>query len=226
MEPTSVGKVIDLDPALQRTLERCQALYISEDELERWEAKQGERARRDRLDASGISERLDAEGALAVINDTPRPTRALTLVRPWMLSSRPMLALFGDVGQGKTVAAAWALARVAGRYVTAQALCELRAAGWRERGRFESHLRTELLVVDELGRERDAAQALETLMEVVDMRQRLPRRTLLLGNIDAATLIARYDKATLDRLGLDSDDSGIAVVRYLRGESLRKATSR
>jgi len=127
--------------------------------------------------------------------------------------------LLGDPGQGKTVAAAWALSRCAGRYIRANELCELRASRWRGRDRYQKHLTTELLVIDELGTEADISLAAPTLQDVIDARQRLPRRTLLLGN--DLDLVARYDARTLDRLGIEGDDHGIAILRTLRGPSLR-----
>lgn len=212
-----------IDGALQRVLERGLEHLVSDEEFRRWEARQGERDRRDRLEASAISQRLDERGMSAILTDQARDTKALRMVRAWVASSRPALVLLGDPGRGKTVAAAWALARVAGRYVTEQQLCEMRKGEWRTRKSYETHLCTELLVIDELGRERDADLALQVMLDVIDARQRLPRRTLLLGNAEKELLIERYDRASLDRLGLDSDEAGIAIVRYLRGESLRKA---
>jgi DNA replication protein DnaC len=216
------GTSTHVDDHLQRVLERCGEFVVSDEEIARFEAQQGERDRRDRIESSGIGEHLDESGAAAIIADRPTETRALALVRTWLISSRPMLVLTGPPGVGKTVAAAWALSRLPGRYARAQELCEMRE-NWRERARWATHLRCEILVVDELGLERDPALAKETLQDVVDKRQRTPRRTLLLGNLDKAGLVARYDARTLDRLGIDDDASGIAILRSLKGESLRRA---
>lgn len=217
--------ITHIDAALERVLAEAQeATAWSPEQVARWEAQQQHRDRRDRLDASGIIERLDEGGAPAIIDDTPMDTRALRLVRTWLMSSRPALVLLGDPGQGKTVAAAWALARMPGRYITAQSLCELHplSKNWREKSRWYQHLRTELLVIDELNRETDATIATVCLQDVIDVRQRAPRRTLLLGNITLADFVKRYDGRTLDRLGVDSDHAGIAIVRELKGKSMRK----
>lgn len=212
-----------LDEALQRVIERGRAALATPDEIARWESLQGRRDRADRLEASGIGERLDAAAAKALIEDTlAYDVRALELVRAWLPSPRAMLVLLSEEpGLGKTTAAAWALSRLPGRYVRAQELSELRAST-RERGRYERLVRGELLVIDELGTERDAVDARDVLQDVVDVRQRLPRRTLLLGNLSKQAFEQRYDKRTLDRLGVGSDEVGIAIVRSLKGQSLRR----
>lgn len=216
-----MGDTTSIDDELQRVLDRGAELLASEEDMERFSAKQAERDRRDRLETSGISEHLDLRGADAIGRDAPERSRSLDLVRTWLVSTRPMLMLLGEPGQGKTVAAAWALARMSGRYVREQDLCEMRA-NWRTRREYRSHVRCELLVLDELGTERDPVGAADTFQDVVDNRQRSPRRTLLLGNLDRTKLVEIYDKRTLDRLGLESDDHGIAVIRSLKGPSMRK----
>ena len=65
---------------------------------------------------------------------------------------------------------------------------------------YQRHLRGELLVVDELGIEDRREDANATLYDVLDVRQRLPRRTLLLGNLDEDELKQRYDARVLRRL--------------------------
>lgn len=211
-----------IEDALASVLKRGMQSLASEDEIRAWEGELAVRNRRERLAASGIDERLDADGAEAIVHDRALDTRALQLVRAWVASSRPALVLLGDRGQGKTVAAAWALARCAGRYVRASDLCEMREAGWRQRDAYQRHLRTELLVVDELGTEADLTAAARMLQDVVDARQRRPRLTLLLGNqMSREELAERYDPRTLDRLGTSGDEHGIALFRLLRGRSLR-----
>lgn len=217
-----MGDATTMDGELGRILERGRDLVVSDEELARFNARQAQRDRRDRLETCGISDRLDLRGAEAIVDDKPERSRALELVQAWLLSSRPMLVLLGDPGQGKTVAGAWALARMAGRYVRAAELCEMRK-NWRERHRYYQHLRTELLYLDELGTEDDPIEAQRTLQDVVDARQRPPRRTLISGNLSKAKVVERYDARTLSRLGIDSDDDGIALLRALKGPDMRKA---
>lgn len=208
-----------IDGALADVLSRLEGQIASDEDVARWERRRAEDLRHDLLRQSGVIEVLSQGGADAVVGDRCRTTRALDLVRQWAASSRPVFALFGGVGVGKTVAAAWALARMPGRYVRADELTALRRG---EYGRgpneeYRRHLRGELLVVDELGIEEHAGHATATLYDVFDKRQRLPRRTLLLGNLDEATLATRYDDRILSRL------REVGVVRSVRGEDLRRS---
>lgn len=219
----------EISPELRAVLDRGMSQVPSEEEVARWHTNRERQDREDRLAASGILERLDERGARAILTDVAEPTRAIELVRPWLVSSRPVLVLLSvQPGLGKTVAAAWALSRVPGRYVRAEDLCEMRelglaktAEGARERDRWYAHARAELLVVDELGLEKSPVQAQSNLQSLIDMRQRSPRRTLLLGNLSKTDLVERYDARTLDRLGVESDEAGIAILRSLSGPSLR-----
>lgn len=227
-EPSRIGEL--KDDELKRVLERGLEALATPEELECWEAQQARRDRRDRLDQCGIGDHLDQVSVAAVVDDALAPTRALHLVKLWMPSPRPALVLLSkEPGLGKTTAAAWALARSAGRYAAAQDLCELRSDR-RGRAEFERVIRGGLLVIDELGRERDAEEAHETFQAIIDVRQRSARRTLILGNLGLKELVARYDKRTLDRLGVlgyaqsqaEGDASGIAIVRMLDGTSFRQ----
>lgn len=216
-----MGDVTSMGAAMDRVLRRAQDSVCTPEELAAWEAGNEVEERRDRLDRSGITERLTAQGITALVTDQAKPTRALQFVQAWTLASRPMLVLLGDVGVGKTFGAAWVLTRKRGRYARAQELVEMLHGNAQQRELFWAHARTEVLVIDELGLERDEAEARITLHEIVDARQRLPRRTLLLGNLDAGQVVQRYDARTLDRMGIRSDDAGIALFRSLRGESIR-----
>jgi DNA replication protein DnaC len=203
--------------SLESILARVEQTLASDDEIARWDREREEQARSELLGMSGIGETLTTGGADAVVRDRCESTRALELVRQWLASPVPMLALFGPRGVGKTVAAAWGLARIPGRYVEAQALCAARREHFGSPSENYHRLaRAGLLVVDELGTEASVEDAQATLHDIVNRRQRLPRRTLLLGNLDRGAFLARYDGRTLDRL------REIAVIRKIDGESMRK----
>lgn len=217
-EPTSINT------ELERLFARGLELRVSDEELRAWESEQAARERRGRLETSGIADRMDADGLARVLADDLEPSRSLELVRAWMLSSRPALVLMGPPGVGKTVAAAWALARCSGRYVRARDLCDMHLGRGAARVLYEAHRTCSLLVVDELGLERDPAAARETMDDIVDSRLRLPRRTLLLGNIQSrGDLVDRYDERMLDRLGVHHDEDGIALFRRVDGRSRRRS---
>jgi DNA replication protein DnaC len=203
--------------SLESVLARFEKTLASDDEIARWERRREEQARSELLALSGIGEVLTTGGADAVGRDQCESTRALELVRQWLASRVPVLALFGPRGVGKTVAAAWGLARTPGRYIEAASLCTMRRENFGAPS--EGYLRAAragLLVVDELGTEPNIDDAQATLHDIVNRRQRLPRRTLLLGNLDRGAFLARYDGRTLDRL------REIAAIRKIDGDSMRK----
>lgn len=207
-----------IDETLAGVLARLEGQIASDDEVAIWESRRAADLRHDLIRQSGVLEVLSQKGADAIVGDRCLPTRALDLVRQWVASSHPVLCLFGSVGAGKTVAAGWALSRMPGRYVRADELTVMRKADYgRASDDYARHLRGELLVVDELGIEERADLATETLLAVLDRRQRLPRRTLLLGNLDAQHLAKRYDERVLSRLRES------AIVRSVRCADMRGA---
>lgn len=190
------------------------AAYERERELDR---------RRDRLDASGILEHLPSTVAARVARATLDPTQALDVARRWRVyqagdrasGSKPLLALLGPMGCGKTVAAADLLAAEGGRYVQAEDLCRLHSARFgAERAEYLRTVRLGVLVVDEVGTEEDADRSRAMLHELVD--RRLGRMTLVLGNVTRPALASRLDPRTLDRM------RECAVVRELAGASMRQ----
>lgn len=134
--------------------------------------------REQRLRASGVWERLTDAGEAALVRDQLIPTPALQRVREWLLGPAPAIGLFGPCDSGKTIAGAWALARLGGRYETlslletflGRASAEAAAPG--------------LLVIDNIGWELDEDRpALDAvLVEVLTARSTRERRTVLLGD--------------------------------------------
>lgn len=189
-----------LDEALADIMAKLETRLATDDELERFEREEDAERRRQLLIDSGVAEVLSKHGLEAIVRDQCEPTRALQLVRPWLAGWLPVVAVLGETDAGKTVAAGWALARVPGLYIEANDLARHRRAAFGgPDSTFERAVRTQLLVVDELGAEDDAEAAAAALHEVINRRQR-GRRTLLLGNIDAKTFVSRYDARTISRL--------------------------
>jgi hypothetical protein len=210
---------IEASPLLVAITRASEAAIASPEEIEAYERERAESARAELLELSGISDALDRDGLNAVVRDRAKETRGLELVRQWLASRWPMMVMLSPPGLGKTVSAAWALARHPGRYVEAQELCRMRTSrvpGDREA--YERLRRCELLVVDELGCEDvPHSESKATLQDVVNVRQRKPRRTLLLGNLSREQFDGRYDPRTIDRM------RDAAIFRGIRGESMRGA---
>lgn len=167
------------------------------------EEAQARRHRRDQLERSGIDEVLTDEDVDVLVADELEPTLALRRVREWFLGGVPIIGLFGPPDAGKSIAAGWAIARHAGtaRYIEAVDLAmEFRADYGKPSDGFAAYLRAELLVIDELGTEDDAARARATLRYVLNRRRKGRRRTILIGNMDRAELTEVYGSSLMSRL--------------------------
>lgn len=165
----------------------------------------------DRLRRAGVPPR-QAELVVAAIRGKARlgMTPALAATRQWLDGRKAFLVLTGDKGLGKTVAAAWALGKRGGRYLTAYALS-------RPGVNLEEVAAAPLLVIDQLGRENVGASGffLSSLEEVLDARYAARRPTLMCCNLQPEQLAERYGEVIADRILEDGD-----VVK-LEGVSLR-----
>lgn len=207
----------------------------AERDIAAMEARLSREHRIERLRASGIKPVLRAEDRKRVVDGPLLDTHALERTRLWMAQAmrtkdpdRNILVLAGNPGTGKTLAAGWAIAAAGGRYATTEEY--LRAySRWhrdvmqadlssRELDRYEGN---GLVVLDEIGTERDAALMRDALHRLVDRRQsRRKQTTIMITNLTRDAFIERlksgvYDPRTLDRMRRD------AVVVGVRDESLR-----
>lgn len=188
----------------------------------RWvEMRSGERDGRSvaRLKRGGVPEALIP--ALRALQKTATVEAAQQLGRGEL---SPLL-LLGKAGTGKSVALACACAEVArtwpwaaqpggGRqldpflYIHATAFEGLDGIDQRE-----AWVRAHLLVIDEMGREAEAA--VQRLVDVVIQRHAAGRATGMASNLGATAWKARYGEPLADRIRAD----GRAIV--LAGESMR-----
>jgi hypothetical protein len=191
---------------------------VSDAEVLAYERGRERDRRLERMRDAGVLDVLPPAMVAAVAHDRLEPTSALDLVRRWAAyqatkGDRPVLALLGDMGRGKTCSSAWLLAAEGGLYVKAGELARLHAAQWGDEvARYERLARAGVLVVDEFGTEKDSRSA---LFDIIDRRQGR-RMTLLLGNLSREDFKARVDPRTWDRLRT------CAVVTEVQGESMRK----
>jgi hypothetical protein len=193
---------------------------VGEAELAAYDSQRERERRLERLRDAGVLDVLPPAMVAALAHDRVSGTPALGYVRRWAAYQRtdgakPVLALVGTMGLGKTVAGAWLLASEGGLYVEADELVRLHSAQWGpERKRYERLVRTGALVIDELHTEVDSRAAMR---DVVNRRQGR-RLTLVLGNLNRRDLEARLDPRTWDRM------RACSVVIELHGESLRRGT--
>lgn len=155
----------------------------------------------------------------AIADDALTATPALDAARDWLEAGTPsILVMLGGVGTGKTVAAAWCIARcVGGQYMKMRDVANLYRAGFgEEHERFVALTKSGFLAIDELTTERDVDLGRAALHELVDERGSRGLLTLLMANRTAAELKERYDARTIDRLRADA-----RIVR-LTSESMRQ----
>lgn len=127
-------------------------------------------------------------------------TEPMLAAREWLKAATGVLLMLGTRGTGKTVAAAWIVSRHPyARYVKAREFVRLSMAAFGDDHlRYAELLEAPLLVIDDLGTERDRERGKEALHDVVDDRLALP--TIVISNMDKEAFKARYDARTIDRL--------------------------
>lgn len=169
----------------------------------------------------------------AIAND--KPTEPMRVAQLWWKGDRktfPALVMAGDVGQGKTVAAAWCALEWARRYPwnalpsgsNRQPFAWIDGPGMRKLGEWGEEAQdllagaatADLTVIDDAGREGDR-RAYEALSDLIMERVDRNRATILSSNMKGEMFRARYGMALADRL------RSRAVLVTARGTSMRRS---
>jgi DNA replication protein DnaC len=167
--------------------------HVAEGEAVAREAERG--ARRIRRKYAGIPVAL-AE----LLDGDLEPTAALEKARAFLSSPKLLLVFAGDVGRGKSLAAAWLADMMGGRFVEAADVVQANvydAQGWR------SFFTPPLLAIDELGMEPldQGGWGESKFYDLVNGRLQAKKRTVLVTNLDLKAFVARYpDPRLRDRL--------------------------
>lgn len=189
---------------------------------ERLEAAQREA----RLVESGIRGSIADEDFRSACAGTLKDTHALRSVVRWVnarsgSSTRPLstLVLVGLTGRGKTVAGAWLLAKLGGRYVTAEALRRaVIGTHWRDAETLRDLLNTRCVVVDDAGGEHEANGAKAAMFEFLNRRVGHSRAwTLVTANLTAAEFAERYGERTVRRI------EHLGAIVEVSGDDLRRS---
>ncbi|UJR81470.1 ATP-binding protein [Sandaracinus amylolyticus] len=238
---------------LAAVIEATAAMATASDEdIHRMEVRLRRQERNERLLASGVAEPgpLRDEDRRMLLDETFDPNKhAMRVVRGWLARAtdtvtpdRNMLVLCGERGTGKTLAAAWAIAQMGGRYVTLEEYLRDYARWQRDRSREDGgkaelsrYDASGLLVIDELRGDlsRDDLDDWLAKLErpawhrIVDRRQSRRRQlTIALTNAKkgeveppsgflGALVDGTYDGRTYDRMRRD------AYVIGIEGKSMR-----
>jgi len=123
-------------------------------------------------------------------------TKFLRNVRTWLATDRPWIVLSGPVGRGKTIAAGEACARERRKsyYVGARELERIFTARYgdeveQQRALIECR---GVLVIDDVGRERDAGGMTAALRELVDGRRGRGAKSIAITNLSVEQFQQRY----------------------------------
>lgn len=199
-------------------LERSGAM-LTREQVEQAES----RARRQRRVDAGAWP-ITSRDRKAIVHGTLEPRKALRACERWYRLADDkgvFLAMIGERGQGKTVAACWLLAQYGGYYVDAPELVRLRSS-WndKDRERYDYLLHARLLVIDDLGTEVLDDDARATFAQVVNRRQ-ADCKTMLTGNMTFEVMAQRYDERAIERIqhsGIiaELDDVNMRVMPLLR----------
>jgi hypothetical protein len=198
-----------------------------------WEA---ERARHAAEQAAYARERnLDRQPDLRVRDDVRqalvagralRSTPALDTVQRWHAQwahTRPCLVVAGNPGCGKSVAAAWLIAREGGVWLRAERARRAYASSWgAELDRLNEALSTGVLVLEDVGTEQHEVAMCALLVEVLEQRKAARHRTLITTNMRQAQFVTRYsDPRLTSRTGAVDVFSESVHWRTVEGPDLR-----
>lgn len=167
-------------------------------------------------------------------------TTALRAVKEWSTARASMLVLAGDVGTGKSLAAAWAcydwLVRTAtknpwGQTVTREERIWIAAPHLARLKPWCDEVKeceaAGFLVIDDMGEEEGTSSSMPMLASLVTTRLSYGRPTIITTNLDGATFRERYGERLIDRLrqsGLNEEGKAKWWIRCV-GESLRGKVS-
>jgi hypothetical protein len=168
----------------------------------RWRAKAVARAEAARVP-------LDEDVRRYALLAEPPPSQALDVVRQFLAwraarsaalggaRAKALVVMLSPAGGGKTTAGAWALTwhRESALYVTAAEVSASPRTSYTDtHAPWKARITPDLLVLDEVGLERDPAPVVALMLE----RLAASRATIVTGNLTPAQFVARYADERLD----------------------------
>lgn len=235
-EPKPIAEVLEeiaeKSPALSAVLGKVTARAVSPEELDEWERVRGSGARLQRhlarkrhertMEESGIPLRAGILNRLGRVRgevpppleDWPSRRHAAQFAR----GPRRLLALIGDMGTGKTTAAAGvAFSRIEiGPVVYVR---ERLLERWLNFARYDKEWARAVgcatLIIDELGTATRKDEARMALLEICDSRMDGRKKTIVIGNLSAEDFESYVDKRLYSRW------LEIGTIAHIEGEDQR-----
>lgn len=196
--------------------ERYEALLAEQDALET--AVAADRARRESLRAWG-EKHLPRRVAKVLEAGADESIRAMEVAKRWLESPKPWLVLLGSSGQGKSIAAAWALRRCAEKgaavaWAQADSLA-VSAGGFGGEERAARLRQVDVLVMDDIGTEHASEFSRSVMRGILQARHEDLLRTIVTSNQAGA----EFRETVGVRLARRMRDECVAVE--LTGEPLK-----
>ncbi len=153
-----------------------------------------------RLDAAKDCRITDEVRAALVADEGLRETASLVAARAWYedVTRKPWLVLAGNTGCGKSVAAAYTIARNGGLWIRAERLVRVFYANFGDQFEEQEKIRDcGLLVLDDVASELDASRMQSALIELLDARKSRRQCTVVTTNLSKTAFAARYGNERL-----------------------------
>jgi DNA replication protein DnaC len=241
----AINETSTMSAVMRRLRERTDWEAANPELAAEWSAamrEDDERNIRKERENDGSEARRLALDALRRADVPPKPLRELGPFDPkrghgakaveYLSGKRPVLAMFGTVGQGKTLAGVWAARELLARmpldclatgqntspvvFIAATTFARLSAYSVDDKAFFDGLCRVRVLVLDDVGTETLAGVASAHFDELIDTRINFERRTIITSNLDAKAFKARYGERIADRLRQS------AVISQGTGASMRR----
>jgi hypothetical protein len=186
--------------------------------LEEFDQDVDDRTRR--LERAGATDLLTAEDHRMLVRVEFEPTKYIQGAMRFLEGDRSVLALLGDVGRGKTLAAMWLVTELGGQFRTAAVILDLwTRRGWKAAEERDRLIESRLLVIDDVGQGTPPSDFVPILTSIINSRRSPKRRTVLTGNFSVNRFKERFgDKDP--RLSSRLHQSAVAVEDI--GDDMRR----
>ena len=202
----------------------CRMRQYKTEQKAMWEMEQRIHIRE--LRADGIRDRSLTGCRFDTAVDTPELAKCRRYADHWddMYAQNSGLLLWGNTGNGKTYAAACIANQLIDRGIPAMitSFPRILSAGWDKREIAEQMRHYQLLIIDDLGAERNSDYALETVYMVIDERYKSKKPLIVTTNL---TLEEICKPKNMDYQRIYDRVLEMCVPVVFQGQSIRRQTA-